>query len=123
MLRTWNPETRPDGIPHQGRIWKGLLVGDARFTTVNRADVEYVVTYVSEGVTVSERLNGEFERRASGDWWYVGPAGADWTPSRRRVASSLGPSSPAGRGARRRGGNPHSTPSASGFEDGVGFQE
>lgn len=66
VFRTWHPRTRPAQIePDPGLTWTGLQVLDA-----TGEEVEFVASYLRDGVPGERRERSRFEQRA-GRWVYV----------------------------------------------------
>ncbi|MCY7397203.1 MAG: SEC-C domain-containing protein [Nocardioides sp.] len=66
VFRTWHPRTRPAVIePDPALTWTGLEVLEA-----GTSHVEFVASFVRDGVTGQRRERSRFERRGGG-WVYV----------------------------------------------------
>lgn len=66
VFRTWHPRTRPELIePDPALTWTGLEIVES-----TDGEVEFVASYVRDGVTGARRERSRFEQRA-GRWVYV----------------------------------------------------
>jgi SEC-C motif-containing protein len=73
VFRTWHPRTRPDTIePDPALAWTGLQITDvvAGGPGDETGEVEFVASYVRDGMPGARRERSRFERRRE-RWVYV----------------------------------------------------